>query len=235
MHKKRLVLLIGATLLASLLAMSYPVYHYVILSGIWSDDVMEFIRQPDRHPDWMQPELTQCGSAPFLFPTRGFIGFLWDISFYPLHRHQGIDIFGGTEPGTTPVYAVADGYLTRESDWKSSIILRIPEDPIHPDQQVWVYYTHLAMPDGTSTISAEFPAGITEEFIQSGTLLGYQGNYSGTPGSPTGVHLHLSIVKDDGHGHYLNELKIKNTIDPTPYFGIPLNAASFPKFPVHCP
>ena len=49
------------------------------------------------------------------------------------------------------------------------------------------------------------------------------GNYSGTPGNPTGVHLHLSVVKDDGKGHYLNELDIKNTYDPSPYFGFNVN------------
>ena len=46
-------------------------------------------------------------------PTDGFIGYLWDDSFRPGHRHQGIDIFGGGQPGDTPVYAAADGYLTR--------------------------------------------------------------------------------------------------------------------------
>lgn len=54
-------------------------------------------------------------------------------------------------------------------------------------------------------------------------MLGYQGNYSGTPGHPVGVHLHFSIVRDDGKGSFLNELKIQNTIDPSAYFGLPLN------------
>jgi len=36
--------------------------------------------------------------------------------------------------------------------------------------------------------------------------------------------LHFSIVKDDGTGHFLNELKIENTYDPSPYFGMRLNA-----------
>jgi hypothetical protein len=30
-------------------------------------------------------------------------------------------------------------------------------------------------------------------------------------------------------GNYLNELDIKNTIDPSPYFGMMLNADSAPK------
>jgi murein DD-endopeptidase MepM/ murein hydrolase activator NlpD len=62
--------------------------------------------------------------------------------------------------------------------------------------------------------------------VEAGTLLGYQGNFSGTPGSPVGVHLHFSIVKDDGKGSFLNELEIRNTLDPSPYLGLPLNSAT---------
>ncbi len=62
--------------------------------------------------------------------------------------------------------------------------------------------------------------------MEAGTLLGYQGNFSGAPGNPTGVHLHFSIVRDDGASQYLNELDIENTYDPSPYLGLPLNANS---------
>lgn len=110
-------------------------------------------------------------------------------------------------------------------DWKSSVIIRVPSDPLKPDRQIWIYYTHMADPSGDSFISQDFPPGVEEVFVRAGTLLGYQGNYSGTPGTPTGVHLHFSIVKDDGNGQFLNELEIKNTLDPSPYFGMALNAS----------
>jgi peptidoglycan LD-endopeptidase LytH len=212
----------------------YGLYHYVLLSAAWNSDVMSFITHPEEHSDWIQPEKSRCNQAPFIIPTRGFIGYIWDISFRPFHRHQGIDIFGGTEPGITPVFAVADGYLTRETGWKSSLILRIPQDPFQPDRQIWVYYTHMALPDGSSTILEDFAPGTSEKHISAGTLLGYQGNFSGTPGNPTGVHLHLAIVKDDGHGHYMNELRIRNTMDPSRYLGLTLNAGRFPKMPLKC-
>jgi hypothetical protein len=32
------------------------------------------------------------------------------------------------------------------------------------------------------------------------------------------------VVKDNGSGKYLNELDIANTLDPSPYFGLPLNS-----------
>ena len=81
----------------------------------------------------------------------------------------------------------------------------------------------MADPNGNSFISEEFPAGTSEKFIEAGTLLGHQGDYSGDPNNPVGVHLHFSIVKDDGTGHFKNELDIKNTYDPSSYLGLPLN------------
>lgn len=189
-----------------------------------SRQVVRFIRNPDSQRDKINPALSRCADAPFILPTSGMIGFIWDDSFRPGHRHQGIDIFGGTDVGETPIYAAYDGYLTRQSDWKSSLIIRIPSDPLHPENQIWTYYTHMANPSGTSLISEAFPPGTREKFVAAGTFLGTQGNYSGTPGNPTGVHLHFSIVKDDGNGQFLNELKIENTLDPSPYFGMDLNA-----------
>jgi hypothetical protein len=62
-------------------------------------------------------------------------------------------------------------------------------------------------------------------FVEAGTPLGFQGNYSGDSLNPVGVHLHFSIVLDDGQGWFRNELQIENTIDPSPYLGLPLNAA----------
>jgi murein DD-endopeptidase MepM/ murein hydrolase activator NlpD len=183
----------------------------------------EFISDPAGHSDWAVTANQRCPEAPFQQPTDGYIGFLWGDSFRPGHKHQGLDIFGGAEPGITPVYAAFDGYLTRQSDWKSSLIIRIPSDPLHPGEQIWTYYTHMADKKGESYIAADFPPGTSEVLVKAGTLLGYQGNYSGTPNNPVGVHLHFSIVKDNNSGRFLNELEIKNTLDPSPYFNLPVN------------
>ncbi len=183
----------------------------------------QWMSAPASHPDWKLVAGSRCGSAPFVFPTDGFAGFLWGDLMGRLHSHQGVDIFGGTEAGITPVVAAYPGYLTRLPDWKSSVIVRVPEDPLHPGQQIWLYYTHMADPSGNSFISSEFPAGTSEQLIEAGTLLGYQGDYSGDPSNPVGVHLHFSIVKDDGTGKFKNELDIDNTLDPSPYLGLPLN------------
>lgn len=197
-------------------------------------NLLAFLRNPQSHQDWVTGALQRCGDAPFQMPTSGYIGYLWDDSFRVGHRHQGIDVFGGGEPGDTPIYAAYDGYLSREQDWKSSVIIRIPSDPLNPAKQIWMYYTHMAYESGESLIASDFPAGSHEVYVTAGTLLGYQGNYSGTPGNPTGVHLHFSIVMDDGAGNYLNELDIANTLDPSPYLGMLLNNNGNGITPVAC-
>jgi hypothetical protein len=183
----------------------------------------QWMRDPAAHPDWKLSAGSQCGTAPFLFPTDGFAGFLWGDSFGLRHTHQGVDIFGGTEVGLTPVLSAYPGYLTRLPEWKSAVIVRVPEDPLQPGRQIWLYYTHMADQFGNSYIADEFPAGTSDKLIEAGTFLGYQGNYSGDPNNPVGVHLHFSIVEDDGNGNFKNELEINNTLDPSPYLGLPLN------------
>ncbi len=193
-----------------------------------SATVLRWLRNSESHPEWAWQAGERCGEAPFLLPTHGLAGFLWDDSFRPGHRHSGIDIFGGEGLGETPVLAAYSGYLTRESDWKSSLIIRIPDDPLQPGRQIWTYYTHMADEQGVSFIAPDFPAGVYEVYVEAGTLLGYQGNYSGTPGNPTGVHLHFSVVRDNGNGRFRNELEIENTYDPSPYLGLPLNGKTNP-------
>ena len=225
---KKIIWVAGGLII--LLAMVAVFYYFVLRADTSSRsaNVIEWIKHPQDHPDWSISAKEQCPGAVFLMPTSGFIGYLWDDSFRPGHRHSGLDIFGDSQPGITPVYAVMDGYLTRENEWKSSIIIRIPEDPLSPNHQIWTYYTHMADKDGNSFIDSKFPPGTNEVFVKAGTLLGTMGNFSGTVGSPTGIHLHFSIVKDDGAGNYLNELEIENTIDPSPYFQIELNARNNP-------
>lgn len=186
--------------------------------------VWSWLRDPAAHPEWAVQAGSRCGQAPFIMPTSGFIGYLWGDSFRLGHIHQGLDIFGGGSVNLTPVVAAYPGYLRRLPDWKSSVIIRIPDDPLQPGRQIWAYYTHMASPEGESYISPDFPPGAYEVYVEAGTLLGYQGNYSGAPGNPVGVHLHFSIVLDNGQGLYLNELEFRNTLDPSPYLGLPVNA-----------
>jgi hypothetical protein len=216
--------LIASIIIVALLAAAGTAYYLYRPNSARMLAFHTWMKDPASHPDWKLASGSQCGSAPFHFPTDGFVGFLWGDSFRPGHRHQGIDIFAGTGIGMTRVVSAYPGFLTRLPDWRSSVIVRVPDDPLQPGRQIWLYYTHMADEQGYSFISSDFPPGSYEVPIDTGTFLGYQGDYSGDPNNPVGVHLHFSVVRDDGSGGFRNELNIDNTLDPSPYLGLPLNA-----------
>jgi hypothetical protein len=220
--------MIAGVVLVALAAAAFYLYRSYRPAAARLLQFRTWIRNPAARPEWKLAAGSQCGAAPFRFPTDGFVGFLWGDSFRPGHTHQGIDIFAGTEIGVTRVVSAYPGYLTRMPDWKSTVIVRVPDDPLQPGRQVWLYYTHMADRQGNSFISADFPPGTFEVPVETGTLLGYQGDYSGDPNNPVGVHLHFSIVEDDGNGKFKNELEIANTLDPSPYLGLPLNGYENP-------
>lgn len=191
-----------------------------------------------------RPELTTafdepCPGYPFLVPSSGFVGGLpWNAPYGPynlLNPHPGIDLFGVGEPRSVPVVAAYDGWLTREADWVSTVILR-HDDPLHPGETIWTYYTHMANLSGTeSYILLEFPPGTDQAPVEQGDLLGYQGVYNGGPGSyRIAMHLHFSLVRSDADGSYRNEAVFANTLDPTPYLGLPLNNPDGAQFPLRC-
>lgn len=169
-----------------------------------------------------------CPGAPFILPTDGFIGLLYADTNGPYSAaspHQGIDIFSNAPAGVMPVYAAYDGYISRDAGWRSALIQRVPDDPLQPGRQIWLYYAHMADRQGNSFIEPAFPPGTTEVFVRRGTLLGYTGDYNGDSLRDIWVHLHFSIVRDDGAGRYLNELEFGNTLDPSPYLGLPVNSS----------
>lgn len=213
-------------LLAALAAGGYLAYRWWRGDGRRHAMVWEYIGDPQAHADWVTRAHSRCEGAPFAFPTSGYVGYLYGDSFRPGHRHTGIDVFGDKPAGKTPVYAAADGFLTRLADWKSAVIIRVPDDPLSPGREIWLYYAHMADEEGDSFIDAAFPPGTMEKPVVMGQELGFQGNYSGDPANPSGLHLHFSIVLGDGKGGFRNETDIDNTLDPSPYFGMKLNAAS---------
>lgn len=210
------------------------------LRGSGSDSnayIREWLLVPLRRPQLSTEGGVACEGAPFILPSEGFIGLLWGDParpYNPLRRHTGIDIFGEGEPGTVPNYAVYDGYLTRLSGWLSTVIIR-HDDPLQPGRTIWTYYTHMASEDGLqSYIVDDFPPGTSGKWVEQGALLGYQGMYSGT-GPPIAMHLHFSIVASASNGEYLNEAVLDNTLDPSPYFGMPLDIGDGAERPIRCP
>jgi murein DD-endopeptidase MepM/ murein hydrolase activator NlpD len=216
--------LILFVLLVAAVVGGYFAYRWWRGDGKRNTMVWEYLGDPAAHPDWMTRANSRCEGAPFVFPTDGYVGYLYGDAFRPWQKHQGIDVFGDQPLGKTPVYAAADGFLTRLADWKSAVIIRVPDDPLAPGREIWLYYAHMAGPEGNSFIDAAFPPGTKEQPVVAGQPLGAQGNYSGDAANPTGVHLHFSIVRGDGKGGFRNETDIANTLDPSPYFGMGLNA-----------
>jgi hypothetical protein len=221
-------------LLTAAVVLGYFGYRWWRGDGRRNAMVWQYLADPGAHPDWVTRANSRCPDAPFAFPTDGYIGYLWGDSFRPLQKHQGIDVFGDRPLGRTPVYSASDGFLTRLADWKSAVIVRVPDDPLSPGREIWLYYAHMADPHGESFIDAEFPPGTMEKPVRMGQPLGYQGNYSGDPDNPTGIHLHFSIVLGDGKGGFRNETDIANTLDPSPYFGMALNAETAQYGPPKC-
>lgn len=198
--------------------------------------IRRWFSDPDSRRDLVTALRVPCPGAPFLLPTDGLIGLLWRDPSGPYHifrRHTGLDIFGDGPPGTVPVVAAYDGTLTRLDGWVSSVIIR-HDDPLQPGRAIWTYYTHMASRDGdTSYIAEAFPPGTSEVWVEQGALLGYQGNYSGSA-IPVGTHLHFSIVQSEPDGSFKNESEISNTLDPSPYLGMPLNIRERPERPIAC-
>ncbi|NJN54716.1 MAG: M23 family metallopeptidase [Anaerolineae bacterium] len=220
----------GGALLATLL-FAYLLYRSVALWQAWGDPRNLPFRQWAMGDTAVRQQLITvqreaCPGAPFILPADGFIGLLYADPRGPYSArapHQGIDIFSNSEAGVSPVYAAYDGFITREEGWRSALIQRIPDDPLQPGRAIWLYYAHMADQSGNSFIEPAFPPGTREQFVPQGTLLGYTGDYNGNSSRGIWVHLHFSIVQEDGHGRYLNELDYANTVDPSPYLGMNLN------------
>ena len=141
---KRSIIIVISTLAVTGLVTGYFAYRSFLSPATRTQRVLAWFRDPEGHSDWAVNPNQYCTNAPFSIPTYGYIGYLWGDRFSLNHVHQGIDIFAGTSAGLTSIYAVYDGYLTRQLDWVSSVILRIPDDPLSPGRQIWVYYTHMA-------------------------------------------------------------------------------------------
>jgi len=199
--------------------------------------IVRWFSDPASRADLITVQRAPCPGAPFLLPSDGLIGLLWGDPAAPytlFRRHSGIDIFGDGAPGQVPVVAAYDGYLTRLPDWKASVIIR-HDDPLQPGRTIWTYYTHMASRDGSvSFIAPAFPPGTRDVWVRQGTLLGYQGEYAGNSPAPIGMHLHFSIVKSGPDGSFKNEARVGNTLDPSPYLGMPLAIAAKPARPIRC-
>src|SRR5512138_3651468 len=95
--------LILPPVLIALITAAAVIYSSLHPSGVRAARVLSWIHSPASSDGRIIQAGTKCGDAPFIFPTTGIAGFLWGDSFRWGHRHQGVDIFAGTDINVTPV------------------------------------------------------------------------------------------------------------------------------------
>jgi hypothetical protein len=234
--RRRLLLSAAALLPIALLIVWLSVGGIIVSPS--RDALIRYLHDPQAAGEMVTNLSAPCAGAPLLLPSSGFVGLLYADPLVPYSLaapHTGIDIFGVGKPGSVPVLAAYDGYLTRLPEWKSSVIIRVPKDPLDPSRQIWLYYAHMANLDGSqSYVTAAFPPGTYEKPVKQGDLLGHQGLYAGEGRPPIAMHVHFSVVTSDPSGTFRNETRLSNTLDPSTYLGLNVDARRSPTLPVRC-
>jgi hypothetical protein len=129
-------------------------------------------------------------------------------------------LFGTGNEGELPVVAVADGRLIRRRDWPRAVALE-HDDPLHPGETVWTYYADLGASNGrTSFVAPQYPLGSEGAFVPAGTVLGYQGTWSGREYWPAWVHVRFAVVRGPAPGVFPEALTPEVLLDPAPYLGL---------------
>jgi hypothetical protein len=228
--------------------LGYPVY-----KERWTPEMLSAIMENYEATEWLAlsvvfrprdadsgpADLEACPDAPWRLPTRGEMG-MWWVTYQLGIMGEGIE-------NEIPVYAVADGLLTRRSEWNSAVAI-LHDDPVRPGEKVWSFYADMADgEDGRSFIVPDFPPGSEGVPVEAGQLLGYQGMWSGSPGNPIWTHLQFTVVAALPDGSFpaqivglvpedelaLDEMKIipdeddtssrdretRFALDPSPYIG----------------
>jgi hypothetical protein len=142
--------------------------------------------RPNEDSEVAIAELGTCPNAPWRLPTRGDFGMWWDS--------KQLYFMGEGDENTVPVYAVADGLLTRGTDWVGSVAIQ-HQDPLREGEKIWTFYDGMAGTRGwESFIVADYPPGSVEVPVKAGQLLGYQGIWSREFDRNIWVHLHFALV-----------------------------------------
>jgi hypothetical protein len=155
-----------------------------------------------------------CPGAPWPWPSSGELGVQW--------KGGGLDFFGEGNEGKVPVYAVADGLVTRLPAWTDAVAIQ-HDDPLRPGQKVWSYYGGLSAANGlNSYVAPDFPLGAAGLPVKAGQLLGYQGTWSEKPLWGMWMHVRFAVVRAAEQGAFPDQLGPDNTLDPSAYLGLSL-------------
>ena len=143
-------------------------------------------------------DMGACPGAPWRLPTRGDMG-VWWVSKRLVFMGEGYE-------NTVPVFAVADGLLTRRLDWDGAVAIQ-HDDPLRPGEKVWSFYGDMASGwDDESFVVPDFPPGSEGVPVRRGQLLGYQGQRLGMDRGRIWVHLHFAVVPELEDGSFPDEM-----------------------------
>jgi hypothetical protein len=157
-------------------------------------------------------EIRACPGAAWQLPSAGTLGIK--------RRDEGLDFFGWGNEGKVPVYAVADGLLTRLPGRSDAVVIQ-HDDPLKPGNKVWSYYADMTSANGmTSFVAHEFPPGSGNVPVKAGQLIGYQGTWSGRSQWPMWLHVHFAVVSADQEGGFPENVTVDKLLDPTLYLGL---------------
>lgn len=234
-------------LLASIRARAFPaifIHHfsgYPVYEQRWTTEMLQAIMahyEPTaflaetivyrpRDPETDPPAgIEACPDAPWRLPARSELGLWW--------FDRRLAFMGEGYENSVPVYAVADGLLTRHTAWRDAVAIQ-HDDPLRPGQKVWTLYAGMASAwGGWPFIESRFAPGSAGVPVKRGQLLGYQGQYSAQLGKPFWVHLEFAILPAQAAGAFPAEMSDvlperqteseatgqQQPLDPAPYLGI---------------
>ena len=171
----------------------------------------------------LPPPDGQCPDAPWPLPTRSEMGMWW--------YSRALGFMAEGYKNTAPVYAIADGLLTRREDWNDAVAIQ-HNDPRHRGETIWTFYGGMADASNERSFVAEaFPPGAEGVPVQAGDLLGYQGRWWH---GGIWVHAHFAITPARADGSFPAalvdratetdeplpyDLEKRGLIDPSPYLG----------------
>lgn len=159
-----------------------------------------------------------CPGAPWRLPSSGVLGVQW--------KEGGLNFYGWGSPGTVPVFAVADGLLTRLPGWVDAVAI-LHDDPLRSGEKIWSFYAGMAGADGiASLVEQDFPPGVAGIPVKDGQLLGYQGTWSGRANWPIWGHVRFSVVQAAGQGAFPEDLSPEKFLDPSLYLGMNIKPRS---------
>jgi hypothetical protein len=159
----------------------------------------------------LKPTPLKCEDAKWLLPSDAQLGVRWN-DLGALH------FFGRGTVGKMEVRAVADGLLTRRSDWNDRVAIQ-HDDPLNPGKKIWTVYANMASGTGKdSFVFSDFALGVENVPVKAGQIIGYQGSYSGQ-GLPMWMNVLFSVVPSDDFGGLPDNYE-QLSVNLNPYLGV---------------